>query len=597
MADSPNDNTGKLVTFTVYSNGRKVSDSYRFRSIEVHREINRIGSATLGIVAGDMPEANVPESESDDFKPGQKIKIELGYESDNKPVFEGIVVSQKITMTGRENVAPTLVVECRDEAVKATVARKNRVFEKKKDSEAVSAALGDCGLSVTIDDTKIKHTQLVQYYCTDWDFALSRADVYGLLAVTDGAKVEIKKPDVSAGPVLTVKYGTDLLSFDGELYAEDQFTTVNSAGWDPVTQKVVSAASSPASLNEQGNLTPANLSSAAGADAVNLQTDALTDSGILKQWADAALLKAGLGRYRGSFSFRGHAAAVPGCIIKLAGMGARFNGNVFVGAVTHTVAGGTWVTEVEMGLSPANITQQPDVVAPPASGWVPGIEGLHIGVVAALTEDPDSNCRIQVQVPVLNNQPDTVWARLAQFASSSGAGSFFVPSVGDEVILGFINNDPNQAVVLGCLYSSKNAPPYEVDDNNYKRAFVSPEKLTVELDDEKKIITISTPGKNKIVISDDAKGITLKDQNNNEVVMNDSGIKLTSAKDITLSAKGNITIDATGKANVKAKQDVGIEGLKVEAKAQTTLKLAGTASAELSASGQTTVKGAMVMIN
>lgn len=597
MADSPDKNTGKLVTFAVYSNGKKVSDSYRFRHMEVHREINRIGSATLGIVAGDMPKGNIPESESDDFKPGQKIKIELGYESDNKPVFEGIVVSQKIAITSNENTAPLLIVECRDEAIKATVARKNRVFAKKKDSEAVAEALGDYGLSVTMDDTKIKHTQLVQYYCTDWDFALSRADVYGLLVTTDGAKVDIKKPEVSATPVLSVGYGTDLLSFDGELYAEDQFATVNSAGWDPVTQKVVSASSSPASLNEQGNLTPAKLSSAAGTDAINLQTDALSDSGVLKQWADATLLKAGLGRYRGSFSFRGNAAAIPGCIIKLAGMGARFNGNVFIGGVTHTVADGEWVTEVEMGISPANIVQQPDVVAPPASGWVPGIEGLHIGMVSALTEDPDSNCRIQVEIPVLNNKPDTVWARLAQFAAAKGVGSYFVPSVGDEVILGFVNNDPNLAVILGCLYSSKNTPPYEADDNNYKRAFISPEKLTVELDDEKKIITLTTPGKNKIVISDDAKGITLKDQNNNEVVMNDSGIKLTSAKDITLSAKGNITIDATGKAAVKAKQDVGIEGLKVEAKAQTTLKLAGTASAELSASGQTTVKGAMVMIN
>lgn len=597
MAKSPNENTGKLVTYAVYSNGKKVSESYLFRYMEVHREINRIGSASLHIVAGDMPGANIPESEADDFKPGQKIKIELGYASTNQVVFEGIVVAQKIVVTGKENTAPLLVVECRHEAIKATVARKNRVFEKKKDSEAVSAALGDYSLSVSMDDTSIKHNQLVQYYCTDWDFALSRADVCGMLAVTDGAKVEIKKPEVSAAAVLTVKYGTDLISFDGELYAEDQFTKVNSVGWDPVTQKVVSAASSPASLNKQGNLTPAKLSSAAGTDAVTLQTDALSDSGVLKKWAEAALLKNGLSRYRGSFSFRGNAAAVPGCIIELAGMGARFNGNVFVGSVTHTVANGTWITEVEMGISPTDVTRLPDVVAPSASGWLPGIEGLHIGVVAALTGDPDSNCRIQVQVPVLNSKPDTVWARLAQFAAAKSVGSYFIPSVGDEVILGFINNDPNQAVVLGCLYSSKNTPPYETDDKNYKRAFISPEKLTIELDDEKKVITLTTPGKNRIVIDDDAKGITLTDQNNNEVVMSDKGIKLTSAKDITLSAKGNITIDATGKANVKAKQDVGIEGLKVEAKAQTTLKMAGTASAELSASGQTTVKGAMVMIN
>lgn len=588
---------GRLVTFSVYSNGKKVSDAYQYRSIEVHREVNRIGYALLKVIAGDMPNANVPESEADDFKIGRQIKIELGYESTNKQVYEGIVVSQKISIPGHDNISPVLVVECRDEAIKATVARKNRVYEDKKDNEAVTTALGSCGLSVSMDDTKIKHTHLVQYYCTDWDFALSRADVYGMLVITDGAKVSIKKPEVSAGPVLTVKYGTDLLSFDGEVYAEDQFTEVESIGWNPVDQNVVKASSSPASLNEQGNQSPGDLSSAAGADKVTLQTDSLADNGILKQWADATLLKTGLSRFRGSFSFCGNAAAVPGCVIQLQGLGARFNGNAYIGSVTHRVAEGAWTTEVEMGISPMNITQQPDVVAPAASGLYPGIEGLHIGVVEALKGDPASGNRIKVQIPLLNTKPGSVWARLSQFAASQEVGVFFVPSVGDEVILGFLNNDPNQAIILGCLYSAKHVPPYPITDENFKRAFISPEKLKIELDDEKKIITVVTPGKNSIVIDDDAKSITLKDQNKNEFIMNDSGIQMTSAKDITLKAKGNIKLEATGKVNVKATQDTTIEGMNVTAKAQTSLKVSGSASAEISASGQTTVKGAMVMIN
>lgn len=596
MADSPNSNMGRLVTFTVYSNGKKVSDTYQYRSIEVHREINRIGRAVVKVAAGDMPNANVPESESDDFKPGQKIKIELGYESTDKQVFEGIVVSQKISIPGNDNTAPVLVVECSDEAIKATVARKNRVFEDKKDNQAVAVALGDYGLSVSMEDTKNQHTKLVQYYCTDWDFALSRADVYGMIVTTDGAKVTIQKPVIS-GPVLTVKYGTDLLSFDGEVYAEDQFNAVKGIGWNPVEQKVVSVSSSPASLNSQGNLTPGNLSSAAGTDTVTLQTDSVASDGVLKAWADATLLKTGLSRFRGSFSFCGNAAAVAGCVIKLEGLGARFNGDAFIGAVTHRVADGSWITEVEMGISPTNITQQPDVVAPSASGLYPGIEGLHVGIVAALAGDPDNNQRIKVQIPLLNTKPDTVWARLSQFAASKEVGSFFIPSVGDEVILGFMNNDPNQAIVLGCLYSSKYAPPYKLTDENQKRAFITPQKLQIEMDDEKKIITIITPAKNSIVINDDAKTITLKDQSKNEIVMGDSGIQITSDKDITLKAKGNITLDAKGKVGIKATQDATVEGMNVTAKAQTSLKMSGSASAELSASGQTTVKGGMVMIN
>ena len=459
MADSSGVNAGKLVTFEVFSNGQKVSSTFCWESFEIHREINHIGRAVLKCMAGDMPNSNVPESEAEEFKPGQNIRIEAGYKSTNSQIFEGIVVSQKIVI--KDKKPSLLVVECRDEAIKATVARKNRVFEDKKDQEAVVAALGDCGLSASMEDTKIVHTQLVQYYCTDWDFALSRADVYGMVVTTDGATVTIKKPVVS-GPVLTVKYGVDLISFDGEVYAEDQFTTVEGVGWDPVEQKTILASSSPASLNSQGNLTPGNLSSAAGMDTVTLQTDALSDTGVLKEWVDATLLKTGLSRFRGTFSFVGNAAVIPGCIVKLEGMGARFNGDVYVGAVTHRIKKGEWITEVEMGISPMNITQQEDVMAPPASGLYPGIEGLHIGIVEALAGDPASCSRIKVQIPLLNNKPDTVWARLSQFAASNGVGSFFIPSVGDEVILGFLNNDPNQAIILGCLYSAKNIPAYEI---------------------------------------------------------------------------------------------------------------------------------------
>lgn len=597
MADSPDMNLGKVVTFAVYSDGKKISDKLWFKSIYVHHEVNRIGSAILKIIAGNMPEADIPESSSDDFKPGKNIKIELGYNSEHKPVFSGIVVSHKIAIPSNPESSPLLIVECKNNAIKATLGRKNRVFEKKTDKQAITEALSESGLSVTVGDTSVTHTQLLQYYSTDWDFALSRADACGLVVTTDGDQVNVKAPDTSVSPVLSLAYGKNLLSFNGELYAEDQFSKVESIGWDSAKQETVVASSSPASLNAQGNITINQMSETVGASTVTLQTDAYGDKGMLKSWADATLMKAGLARFQGSFSFCGDAQVVAGSIVELAGLGTRFNGKAYAGAVTHTVKEGSWITEVGMGISPTNITEKTDVVAPSASGLLPGIEGLHIGVVSKLTDDPDSLGRIQVKIPLLNISKNTVWARLVQFSASDKTGSFFIPSVGDEVILGFLNNDPNQSIILGSLYSSKRTPPYKLEESNYKRAIMTPQKLTVELDDEKKIITIVTPGKNSLVISDDDKSIILKDQHNNKFTMNKDGIKIESAKDITLSAKGNVAIDAVGKINVTAKQDANIEGLNVNVKAKVGAKINGSATAELSASGQTTVKGAMVMIN
>lgn len=100
-----------------------------------------------------------------------------------------------------------------------------------------------------------------------------------------------------------------------------------------------------------------------------------------------------------------------------------------------------------------------------------------------------------------------------------------------------------------------------------------------------------------VEINDDGKYIRLTDQHKNEVKMDSGGITLTSSKDITMKAKGNINMDATMKLNGTAKQDVSLEGLNVKVQAKVGASVKGNATAELSASGQTIVKGAMVMIN
>ncbi|WP_042369826.1 hypothetical protein [Bacteroides neonati] len=122
-------------------------------------------------------------------------------------------------------------------------------------------------------------------------------------------------------------------------------------------------------------------------------------------------------------------------------------------------------------------------------------------------------------------------------------------------------------------------------------------KFLIEYDEEKKLVRISTPGSNKIEISDEKKSITLTDQHNNEIVMDSNGITLSSTKDIILKAKGNISMDANMKISGAAKQDVNLDGLNVKVQAKVGASVKGNATAELSASGQTTVKGAMVMIN
>ena len=79
--------------------------------------------------------------------------------------------------------------------------------------------------------------------------------------------------------------------------------------------------------------------------------------------------------------------------------------------------------------------------------------------------------------------------------------------------------------------------------------------------------------------------------------MDDSGVIIDSAKDIKLAAKGEVEISASGGIVFKANADIKADGANIQLSAKTGFTAKGNASAEISASGQTTVKGAMVMIN
>lgn len=596
MPVSPLVNSSQVLNLTLYSEGSRMDPAIGIASIAVTNAVNKIPFARIEFHDGNMPQQNFPLSDSKDFDPGKKIRIDAGYGSEQTAIFEGIVVKHSIRVDNFND--SRLVIECRDEAVRLTVGRRNANFIDTRDSELMTRLIADSGgLQADVEATAVQHRELTQYYCSDWDFLISRAESNGLLVITDSGKVSVKSPATDGTPELKLTYGEDLLEMQADIDARSQFKQVDSVSWDPAKQALATGNAAPESLNLQGDLDPANLAKVMGLDSYLLQTPAQLEDEELKIWARAQQVKSGLARVRGRMKFQGSAAARPGTMIELDGVGDHFNGNVFVSSVTHRIGDGNWTTEADFGLAPDWFAEQHDVMAPPAAGLLPGVDGLQIGVVTKLKDDGITEPMIQVTVPVMQNDTPGIWARLAGFYASSGFGGFFVPEIGDEVLLGYLNSDPNNPVVLGSLYSSNRNPPYELTEENYIKALVTQSKLKLEFDDEKKVISLVTPGGNTIVISDDGKSILLQDQNNNRLQLDDSGITLDSPRDISIKADGKIDINASGAISVKSNADVAIKGMNVDCEAQTGFTAKGNATAELSASGQTTVKGAMVMIN
>lgn len=596
MAESPLLNSSGVLSYSILINGTAMSTLVEVVSIEISCWANRINTATIVLNDGNMPEASFPNSDSELFIPGAEITIQLGYDQKLTNVFSGIIIKHSIKISG--NNAARLVIECKDKAIAMTVGRKNANYIDKKDSDILTSLIGNyAGLTATITATTYQHKELVQFYCSDWDFMLARAEANGMLVTLEAGKVTIAPPAVSVAPVLKVTYGIDIIDFNAELDARYQFKKVSTSGWDLASQQLVQQQAVSDVLTSQGNIAASTLENVLALSDFRLQSTVPQDTGALTAWAKAQQLKSALARIRGHLSFQGSALAKPGTLIELAAVGDRFNGTAFISAVNHSVIDGDWVTRAEFGMAPSWFTAANELEAPLAAGLNSGINGLHVGTVMKLDADPESQHRVQVSIPEMSASTDGFWARLANFYSSNSFGAFFIPEIGDEVVLGFFNDDPSHPVILGSLYSSKNAPPYSLAADNNTKAIVTRTKMKMEFDEDKKIITIITPGANKIVISDDGKSILLQDQNNNKVTLDSAGITLDSPKDITLKAQGKIVLNATSNIEATAQMDIKQTGLNITSTANVGFTAKGSATAEVSASGTTTIKGAMVMIN
>lgn len=595
MAVSPQVNSEGPVRLTL-SCGGSDQEGLPILSVTVRHAFNAVPWARLVLADGDMPEAESPLSDGELFAPGTEIVVKAGYGDEETPIFSGIVVRHGFRIGGAND--GQLIVECRDKACKMTLGRPCANYVDQTDSAVIETLIGNAGLESDVESSSLTHKELVQYYCSDWDFMLARADALGCLVNVADGKVSVKAPDVSAAAALSVTWGTDLIEFSADIDARTQWSSVQAASWDPAQQALLQGtAAEPASLNAQGDLDGATLAQVASPATLTLQSCAPQPQAALDAWAKAVQLKAGLARVRGHLSFQGNALAKPGALLELAGVGTRFAGTLLLSAVEHEIRDGDWVTQAEFGLDPRWQVEREDLLAPPGGGLLPGITGLQIAVVLKLDGDPEQQNKIQVKLPTMQATTEGVWARLLQFHASSGFGAFFLPEVGDEVLLGHVNGDPGHPVVLGSLYSSSRTPPYALAAENNTKALVTRCKHKIELDEEKKRITITTPAANQVVLDDEGKRILVKDQNGNSITLSESGIALDSPKDITLTAKGGITLDAVNAISLTSKADVKAAGLNIVCDAQVGFTGKGAASAELSASGQTTVKGAMVMIN
>ena len=567
-----------VTNYKVIFGKESVSPEMGVLSVVIQKSLNRISSAEIVFTDADHTEEEFPWSNKEFTKPGTEVEIKVGYHDETSTIFKGIIVKQHLKINKKKTI---LIIECKDKAIKIASIKKSAYYEDMKDSEVWNQVINNSGLTADVANTSVQHKELVQYSCSDWDFLVARAEMNGMVVVNNDGTIKVMKPPAAGLPVITAGYGQNLFEFDADMDARTQHKQVIAKSWSAADQSTLEESSSEPSLLLNGDIDGSELAEGINGDDYQLFHSGRLMQDELKAWADAKLLKSRLAKIRGRVKIQGDGKVNPGDVIALAGVGDRFAGNVMATAVRHEIAKGSWYTDIQFGQSPEWYSVEMEIDEKPASSMTPSIQGLQIGIVTALEDDPEGEFRIKVRIPVISNTEEGAWARLATPDAGNNRGIVIRPELGDEVIVGFINNDPRDAVVLGCLHSSKNVAPVEAKDDNHQKGWITRSEMKIILDDEKKSILIATPADNKILIGEEDKSILIQDQNGNKIQFNSDGILMESVKDIIMKATG----------------DIKMEGINIESKASAAFKAQGSASAEISSSATTTVKGSVVQIN
>jgi Rhs element Vgr protein len=604
--------------------GRPLPDTCEVIDLEIHLELNRVPQASITLLDGSLIGDGFPLSDGGLFAPGATVRISLGYLGDGPaaaPVFEGFVTRHAVSASTE---GCRLRVELSDKAIQMTRVRRSAVYRDSQDAQVMRRLIQAAGLRAgTIASTPITHPELVQFNTSDWDFLVARADVLGLA-------ISVVRGVVSVRPLALGKVARRLhLGLDDsrdlelELDGAQQWDTLSATSWDRATLKPTQAVKAKGPDLRIGDQSDQALARALLAPKASLIHGAPTAPQELQSWANARLAKQRWSLLRGSGWVDGDASLKPMDTVEIQGMGARFDGKALVSAVTHNFDSMGWNTQLKLGVSAANFARTPDLLDMPAAGLLPAATGLQIATVQSLENDPAGDLRVRVSLPHLaDSAKGLLWARLLAPDAGAKRGFVFRPEVGDEVVIGFLNDDPRHPLILGALFGSKHKPPKPVeapDQKNNLRAIVSRAGTRIVFDDELPALRMETTAsgdadgesKNRITINEKEKTITIEDQHNNKVLLSDKGISLTADKDIALAGQGLVTIKGEkgvqvegNKISIKGQQteiagqsQVGVKGANLELTADAALKLKGGAQAGLASDGMLEIKGSLVKIN
>lgn len=233
------------------------------------------------------------------------------------------------------------------------------------------------------------------------------------------------------------------------------------------------------------------------------------------------------------------------------------------------------------------------------------------------TEDDLGLGRIKVKFWWQETDNETTpWIRVSS-AMTGKSKSYFIPEIGDIVMVDFEYGNPDLPYVVGSLYANESAkkPGELFKEDNHIKGIITRSGNHIVVDDtdgKEKIMIFNKENKNKIELSLDG-GSHINISSNGSVNINAANINIKASKKLIMEGKELVGIDSdklvdvhseeivgvSGKneAGISSEKDVKIDGKKVEITAQTDIKVEAGANLDLKGGPKATLKGGMVEIN
>lgn len=200
------------------------------------------------------------------------------------------------------------------------------------------------------------------------------------------------------------------------------------------------------------------------------------------------------------------------------------------------------------------------------------INGVAAGIVTN-NRDPDGQGRVKIKFPWLSDDNETDWVRIATLMAGGERGSFFLPEVGDEVLVAFEHGDINHPYVIGALWNGVAKPPEtNSDGRNNIRKITSRSGHEIIFNDDgsamQEKIEIHTNSGHKIVLDDSVgqEKIEIIDKTGSNKISIDSvqnSINIESALQLNIKAT-IVEIEATASLTLKSNAVLTIQGLPVK---------------------------------